>query len=222
MGGAPGLGCSVVTAATRECHARASEAEMPHLRYTRRMVDPAKRRATYEELLAVPKHLVAEIIHGTLITQPRPASRHARAASRLGAELDGPFDRAKGGPGGWLLLDAPELHLHGDILVPDLAGWRRERMPELPDAAAFELAPDWVCEVLSPSTAATDRAEKMPIYAREHVGYVWLVDPIAQTLEALRLDGGRWVLLGTWRDDAKVRAEPFESFELALEGLWAK
>jgi Uma2 family endonuclease len=186
------------------------------------MGDPAKRRATYEDLLAVPKHLVAEIIHGALVTQPRPASRHARAASRLGAELDGPFDRAKGGPGGWLLLDEPELHLHGDILVPDLAGWRRERMPELPDAAAFELAPDWACEVLSPSTAATDRAEKMPIYARERVGHVWLVDPIAQTLEALRLDGTRWILLGTWRDDARVRVEPFETFELELDGLWAR
>ena len=85
----------------------------------------------------------------------------------------------RGGPGGWILLDEPELHLHGDVLVPDLAGWRRERMPELPDAAAFELAPDWICEVLSPSTAASDRAEKMPIYARERVAHVWLVDPIA-------------------------------------------
>jgi Uma2 family endonuclease len=186
------------------------------------MGDPAKRNASYEDLLAVPDHLVAEIIHGTLFTQPRPASLHARAASRLGAELDGPFDRAKGGPGGWLLLDEPELHLHGDILVPDLAGWRRERMPELPDAASFELAPDWVCEVLSPSTAAIDRAEKLPIYARERVAHAWLVDPLTRTLEAFRLDGGRWVLLGTWREDAKVRAEPFEAFELELASLWAK
>src|ERR1700729_1449695 len=128
---------------------------------------PAKRRATYQDLLDVPEHLVAEIIDGALITQPRPASRHARAASRLGAELDGPFARGKGGPGGWILLDEPELHLHGDIVVPDLAGWRRERMPELPDAAAFELAPDWICEVLSPGAAARDRTEKMPLYARE-------------------------------------------------------
>jgi Uma2 family endonuclease len=186
------------------------------------MGDPAKRRATYEDLLAVPKHLVAEIIHGALITHPRPASPHARAASRLGAELDRPFDRGKGGPGGWILLDEPELHLHGDVLVPDLAGWRRQRMPVMPDASAFELAPDWTCEVISPSTAATDRAEKMPIYAREHVAHVWLVDPIAKTLEACRLEGGRWLLLGTWRDDAKVRVEPFEAFELELAGLWAK
>ena len=186
------------------------------------MGDPAKRRATYEDLLTVPKNLVAEIINGQLTTQPRPASRHAWAASSLGGELHGPFVRGRGGPGGWIVLDEPELHLHGDVLVPDLAGWRRERMPELPDAAAFELAPDWTCEVLSPSTAASDRAEKMPIYARERVANVWLVDPIARTLEAFRLEGDRWLLLGTWRDDAKVRVEPFEVFELELAGPWAK
>ncbi len=186
------------------------------------MGDPVKRRATYEDLLGVPKNMIAEIIDGNLVTQPRPASLHARAASRLGIELGNPFDRGKGGPGGWILLDEPELHLHGDVIVPDLAGWRRERMPELPDAAAFELAPDWVCEVLSPSTAATDRAEKMPIYARERVAHVWLVDPVAKTLEACRLEGGRWVLPGTWRDDAKVRVEPFDAHELELAGLWAK
>jgi len=184
------------------------------------MGDPAKRRATYEDLLAVPEHVVAEIIDGSLRTHPRPASRHALASSSLGGELHGPFTRGKGGPGGWIILDEPELHLHGDVLVPDLAGWRRERMPGVPDAAAFELAPDWVCEVLSPSTAAMDRAEKMPIYARERVSHMWLVDPAAKTLEVFRLESARWVLLGTWRDDAKVRGEPFEDFELELAGLW--
>lgn len=186
------------------------------------MGDPAKRRATYEDLLAVPDHLVAELIGGVLHTMPRPASRHARAASRLGAELDGPFDRGKGGPGGWLILDEPELHLGSDVVVPDLAGWRRTRMPELPDAAAFELAPDWICEVLTPSSAAIDRAEKMPIYARENVGFVWLVDPIARTLEGLRLEAGRWVVLGTWRDDAKLRVEPFDAVEIELAVLWER
>ena len=183
---------------------------------------PAKRRATYEDLLAVPEHLVAEIINGVLITHPRPASLHARAATSLGGELHGPFDRGRGGPGGWILLDEPELHLHGDILVPDLAGWRRARMPELPDASAFELAPDWICEVLSPSTEAIDRAEKLPIYAREFVSYAWLVDPVAQTLESFRLEAGHWLLLGTWRNDACVRVEPFDSFELDLASLWAR
>jgi Uma2 family endonuclease len=186
------------------------------------MGDPAKRRASYEDLLSVPDHFVAEIINGALVTMPRPASLHAWASSSLGGELHGPFMRGRGGPGGWILLDEPELHVHGDVLVPDLAGWRRERMPVLPDASAFELPPDWVCEVLSPSTAATDRAEKMPIYAREGVKNLWLVDPIARTLEACRLESGRWVILGTWRDDATLRAEPFSELELELGGLWAK
>lgn len=186
------------------------------------MGEPAKRGATYEDLLAVPEHLIAEIIHGVLVTMPRPASRHARASSVLGGELHGPFGRGKGGPGGWILLDEPELHLHGDILVSDLAGWRRERMPELPDAAAFELAPDWVCEVLSASTTPIDRAEKMPIYGRELVKHIWLADPVARTLEAYRLEQSRWILLGTWRDDALVRVEPFAELELELGSLWSK
>ncbi len=186
------------------------------------MGDPAKRKATYEDLRAVPDRFVAEIVNGVLITNPRPAAKHATASSALGGELYGPFHRGRGGPGGWVILDEPELHLHADIVVPDLGGWRRARMPEIPDATAFELAPDWVCEVLSPSTQALDRAEKLPIYAREKVGHVWLVDPLAKTLEALALQHDRWVVLGVWRDDAKVRVEPFESFELELANLWAR
>ena len=186
------------------------------------MGDPARRKATYDDLLAAPDTMIAEIIGGNLHTQPRPASPHARAASRLGSKLGRPFDEGEGGPGGWIILYEPELHLHGDVLVPDLAGWRRTRMPEMPHAAAFELAPDWVCEVLSPGSAATDRAEKMPIYAREKVGHVWLVDPLEKTLEVYRLDGGRWIQLGAWRDDVRVRAEPFDAIELPLASLWAR
>ena len=186
------------------------------------MAEPARKRATYDDLLRLPDNLVAEIIDGELVTSPRPAPAHARAASSLGGELYGPFDRGKNGPGGWIILDEPELHLRGQVLVPDLAGWRRERMPELPDAAAFELAPDWVCEVLSPSTAARDRADKVPIYLREGVSYVWLVDPLNQTLEAFRLDGTAYRLLGTWRGNAAVRVEPFTALELDLSALWAR
>jgi len=186
------------------------------------MGEPAKRRATYEELLAVPEPLVAEIIHGVLITHPRPGAPHARAASRLGIDVGGPFDRGKGGPGGWVILDEPELHRHGDVLVPDLAGWRRERMPEIPSAAAFELPPDWACEVLSPSTAAVDRADKLPIFARERVAHVWLVDPLLFTLEVCRLDGETYRTVATWRGDAIVRAEPFDAEELELSALWAR
>ncbi len=187
------------------------------------MGEPAKRRATYEDLLQVPEHLIAEILDGELVTQLRPAARHSVATSALSIKLGAHFYQGDGGPGGWVLLYEPELHLHGgDVLVPDIAGWRRERMPEIPDVAAFELAPDWVCEVLSPSTGARDRTTKMPIDARNRVGHLWLVDPTLRTLEALRLEGDRWVVLGAWRDDARVRAEPFESFELELASLWAR
>ena len=193
------------------------------LRYNRfEMADPARGRATYDDLLRVPDHLVAEIIGGELVTSPRPAPAHARAASSLGGELYGPFDRGKNGPGGWGILDEPELHLHGDVLVPDLASWRRERTPELPDAAAFELAPDWACEVLSPSTAARDRADKVPIYLRERVSYVWLVDPLNQTLEAFKFDTTGYRLLGTWCGSAVVQVEPFAALELDLSALWSR
>jgi len=187
------------------------------------MGDPAKRRATYDDVVAAPNGLIAELIHGVLVTQPRPAVPHARAASRLGAKLGGPFDLGEGGPGGWVLLDEPELHLAGGhVLVPDLAGWRRARMQEVPmAAAALELAPDWVCEVLSPGTEATDRADKVPLFAAESVGHVWLVDPRARTLEVRNLDGPTYRLLGTWRDGAVLRAVPFDAVELDLAVLWA-
>src|SRR5258706_14438944 len=107
------------------------------------MADAARRRATYADLLAVPENLIGEILEGEIVTQPRPAARHALVSSGLGAEIFGPFHRGRGGPGGWIILDEPELRLHGDVLVPDLAGWRRERVPQLPDVAAFALAPDW-------------------------------------------------------------------------------
>jgi Uma2 family endonuclease len=186
------------------------------------MSEPAKRRATYEDLAEVPENLVAELIDGVVITNPRPAVPHARASSRLGAELIGPFDRGKQGPGGWIILDEPELHLRGDALVPDLAGWRRESMPELPETAAFELAPDWVCEVLSVSTMAHDRGAKLPIYAREGVAYVWFVDPVARLLEVFRLESRRYVFEGTFRDAESVRAVPFDAVELDLSALWER
>ncbi|WP_437501103.1 Uma2 family endonuclease [Sorangium sp. So ce1099] len=196
------------------------------------MGQPAEkpRRATYADLEAVPPNKVAELVRGSLHVFPRPAPRHARASSGLGAELTGPFDHGKGGPGGWWILDEPELHFPDpeaageiDALVPDLAGWRRERMPELPETAYFALAPDWVCEVLSPSTASFDRDEKMPVYAREGVRYAWIVDPIARTLEVYVLgQDRRWGSAVVHRDAAHVRVEPFDAIELDLSVLWAK
>ena len=187
------------------------------------MGDAAKRRATYEDVLAAPAHVIAEILNGVLHTQPRPAAPHARAATRLGGYLDGPFDRGRGGPGGWIILYEPELHLHEDILVPDLAGWRRTRMPRFPmEATFFTLAPDWVCEVLSPGTQRLDRSEKMDIYSREGVRHAWLVDPLAKLLEVWRLEHEKWMRMGTWTGEAIVRAEPFEAAELELGALWAE
>jgi Uma2 family endonuclease len=185
------------------------------------MVDPATKRATYEDVLNAPEHKVAEIVDGVLHLSPRPAVPHAEATSAIGDELKGPFQRGRGGPGGWLIVDEPELHLGADILVPDLAGWRRERLPKLPNAPYITLAPDWICEALSPSTSRLDRAEKLPVYARERVRHAWIVDPIARTLEGLRLEGERWVILATHAGDARIRAEPFDAIELELGLLWA-
>lgn len=182
--------------------------------------DPARRRATYEDVLAAPRHIVAEVLDGELRLHPRPAKPHAAAATALGEELGPPFKRGRGGPGGWISLFEPELHLGKDILAPDLAGWRRERMPRLDTKPFFTMAPDWICEVVSPKTAKQDRAEKLPIYSRENVAHVWLVDPIARTLEVLRREGGKWLLVDVHHDEARVRAEPFDAIELDLGILW--
>lgn len=186
------------------------------------MASAAKKIATYEDVLSAPAHMVAEIVHGTLQLLPRPRSTHARASSRLGAKLGPPFDEGENGPGGWLILDEPELHLATHVLVPDLAGWRRTRMPEMPDAAFFTLAPDWLCEVLSPSTAEVDRAEKVPIYASCGVGFVWLLDPGIRTLEVLKLDGSTYRIHQVFHQDAVVQAEPFEAISLELSRLWER
>lgn len=185
------------------------------------MSAPAARLATYEDVLSSPPHQVAEVLDGVLHLSPRPAAPHAFAASTLGIELGSPFQRGRGGPGGWLIVDGPELHLGADILVPDLAGWRRERLPKLPNAAFLTLAPDWVCEVLSPRTHRLDRVEKRAVYAREGVHHLWFVDPLEQTLETYELIGGRWTETGSFAGDSLVRAVPFDAIELELGALWA-
>ena len=182
--------------------------------------DRVRRPATYADLLEVPDHFVAEILDGELHATPRPAPQHASAASALMGSLHGPFDRGRGGPGGWRILFAPELHLAADVVVPDLTGWRRERLPILPDRAYFTQAPDWVCEVVSPSTAAIDRVKKLSIYPREGVSHAWLVDPIAGTVEILRLENGRWTILSTGSALDVVRVEPFLEVELDLSVLF--
>lgn len=176
--------------------------------------------ATYQDVLDAPPHMVAEIINGTLHTQPRPAMPHARASSVMGGKISPPFDFGHEGPGGWWIIDEPELHLGDDILVPDLAGWCKETMPDYPDTAFFDLAPDWVCEVLSPSTRKVDLLEKRPIYGREGVNHLWLVDPIAKGLEAFELRDGEWVLIATLKDDDPVSVRPFDAITFSLGDLW--
>ncbi len=188
------------------------------------MPSAAKKLATYKDVLAAPAHQIAQLVCGELVLQPRPASGHARAGTRLTGELDGRFgdDGSIGGPGGWLILFEPELHLGAHVLVPDIAGWRRERMPVMPDAAYFELPPDFCCEILSPSTARLDRGQKLPIYAEHGVAHVWLVDPAAQTLEVLALEGESYLLLGAHGADDVITAPPFEAAELRLAPLWSR
>jgi Uma2 family endonuclease len=186
-------------------------------------VPNAKRRATYEDLMQVPNTKVAEIIDGELIVSPRPASPHANAASLLGVDVAGPFHRDPSdpaGPGGWWVLLEPELHFGDDVVVPDWAGWRRSRLPVLTNVPFFTLAPDWACEVVSPSTGRIDRSRKMRIYGDAGVASLWLVDPLARTLEVYRRDADRWIVIGVHGGDDVVRAEPFDAVELALTRWW--
>ncbi len=184
------------------------------------MADFKKANATYADLEAVPPHLVAEIIDGELVTHPRPMPRHNVATNALSYEITGPFQKGVGGPGGWIFADEPELHLGKNVVVPDLAGWRRERMPVAPETAYFDVAPDWVCEVLSASTEARDRTSKRRIYAESGIGHLWLIDPRFQLLEAFVLTDRQWLLAGTWRSDDAVRAPPFEAMSFSLADLW--
>ena len=181
---------------------------------------PHRSPATYQDVLDAPPHMVAELVEGALHLHPRPASRHALAGSVLGAELGMPFQMGRGGPGGWWIIDEPELHPGADVLVPDLAGWRRERMPVYPDAPWFELVPDWACEVLSPGTRSFDLTDKRRIYAKSGVAHLWLVDPKPRTLEAFALQAGAWVLVAALKDDDEVSVPPFEAISFPLSTLW--
>lgn len=184
---------------------------------------PARHRrpASYTDLEALPPNTVGEILAGELHATPRPRLRHARAGWRLSSTLDAPFDRGAGGPGGWLFLSEPELHLSDDVVVPDLAGWRRERLPEVPDVAFLTLAPDWICEIASASTQRLDRGVKMDIYLRERVGHLWLLDPTEQLLEVFRIERGAWLRVGAWTGEAPASIEPFDAVEVDLRAIWS-
>jgi Uma2 family endonuclease len=184
------------------------------------MSEPANKRAVYEDLFDIPENMTGEIIDGELIVTPRPSRKHINAASMLTAEIIPPYRSGRGGPGGWIILDDPEISFGENILVPALAGWKKERFPIEEPHNWISVAPDWVCEIISPSTAQTDRTEKMPIYSRHHVSYAWLIDPTLKTLEVYRFEPGVWIGIGAYAKSAKVRAEPFPELELDLSLLW--
>lgn len=185
------------------------------------MSDPARRIAIYADLHNIPENMVGEIIGGELVVTPRPSARHASAAFGLSSELGPPYRFGRGdGPGGWVILFEPELRLGDHILVPDLAAWKRERLPAPPEENWISVTPDWVCEILSPSTVRLDKIRKMPLYAEYIVPYLWLIDPSAKTLDVFKLETGRWVLQASYGEDDQVRAEPFLEVEIELSNLW--
>jgi len=181
---------------------------------------PQRWAATCADLEAVPPHLVAEIVFGSLVTHPRSSPRHAVAQSAISAELGGPFQRGRGGPGGWIFMVEPELHLGPHVVVPDLAAWRRERMPAMPQEAFVEIVPDWICEILSPSTEATDRGPKRRIYATYEVPHLWHLDPAAKLLEVFELKESHWVLFEVFQDEDDVKAPPFGAISFPIAALW--
>ena len=183
----------------------------------------APRRSLYDQLVALPGTMTGEILNGQVHAQPRPAWPHARATARLDRTIGRGYDDGVNGPGGWWIVIEPEIHFVRDVevAVPDLAGWKRERMPNPPEGHRVEVVPDWVCEILSPSTASKDREIKMPIYAHYGVAYTWLVDPLARTLEAYELRGGMWAELGRFAGADQVAVAPFEAVTLALADLWS-
>jgi Uma2 family endonuclease len=182
----------------------------------------ARTSSLYEAIEALPEGITGEIIGGQLHTQPRPSGPHALASSNLGVDLGSRYSRGRGGPGGWWIIDEPEIHFIRDteVLVPALAGWRRERMPKPPEDQRFEIVPDWVCEILSPATASKDREIKMPAYAGHGVRYAWLVEPQGQTLEAYELQGGAWVLLAPYEGEDSVQSAPFQEAGFRVADLW--
>lgn len=179
------------------------------------------RPATRRDLDRLPRTWRGEIIHGTLYAFPRPRAPHQRASTRIAGDIDGPFDRGRGGPGGWWILEEPGIELPAaKEFSPDVAGWRRERLPTLPRKGGITVVPDWICEVLSPRTQAYDLVIKRRFYAEIGVPYLWYVEPLARTITAHKLISGQWTDVGAWYKDEKARIEPFEAIELDLDAWW--
>ena len=184
------------------------------------MAKVMQKRATYADVEAAPEDVIAEIIDGELVTQPRPAPRHNAAASQLILELGSPFQKGRGGPGGWIFLFETEVKFGEDVLVPDVSAWRAERFTSHPETNYVSVRPDWVCEILSASTETRDRTVKRRIYADYGVPHYWLLDPRQQILEAFELADGKWMLSGSWRSADMVSAPPFDAITFSLADLW--
>ncbi len=185
------------------------------------MAEPGKRTAIYDDLYTIPENMTGEILDGELILTPKPSTRHSNVAFTLSGELAPPYRFGRGGgPGGWIILPEHEIMLGAHLLVPDFSGWRKQRFPGVPKENWISVPPDWVCEILSPGTMRLDRIRKMPVYARHEVSYLWLIDPLVKSLEVFGLESGRWVLLTTFAENDKVRAEPFQKVEIELGNLW--
>jgi Uma2 family endonuclease len=187
------------------------------------MASLAPKLATYDDLLGLQEDVRAEVIAGQILVAPSPLPRHSRAQRVLGRFVGGPYDDddGRGGPGGWWIFIEVDVQLGShDIVRPDLAGWRRTRLPHPGAMRPIDVAPDWVCEVISPSAAARDRVIKRDLYARHRIPHYWLVDPEARTLEALELTGDRWVEIGAWDETASARIAPFADVELEVGRLF--
>ena len=176
--------------------------------------------ATYADIEALPPNVVGEILFGSLVTHPRPARRHLVAASRVGGILGQSFDFGTGGPGGWVIIDEPEIHLGPHVVVPGIVGWRRERFTETEEGRWFEVVPDWICEIQSPSTRAIDLGPKRRIYATYGVSHLWFVDPTAMSLEVFQRQNESWLLTHTNIGSENVCAPPFEAITFSLGLLW--
>ncbi|MFO0748024.1 MAG: Uma2 family endonuclease [Myxococcota bacterium] len=184
-------------------------------------------RATYDDILRAPENMVAEIVGGELVLSPRPAGRHARASSLMGADLAGSFGRRRGGagPGGWLIIDEPELHVAGilpDVYVPDLAGWRRERMGEVPESHEFTVCPDWVCEVFSPASSSRDLLVKGTLYHQAGVPWMWTVDPVQRFVDVYRAGERTWEHVARAEGDVEARLAPFDAVAFDLSEWWVR
>ena len=180
-------------------------------------------RATYQDVLNAPPHMVAEILQGKLYMNPRPAMPHSRVTSALHLALAKHYQKEDGGPGNWTFYFEPELHLDSEILVPDLAAWRYETMPSDPLGPYATIAPDWICETLSPSTRHIDVFHKRDIYASKGVKHLWFLDPDNRTLEGFQLlENSRWQLLSALDGNVEVSIPPFESARFSLDVLWPR